>query len=40
MSLLSSAEFSFENIVLKMSFSNTSRVSNIMDPDNAQHFIA
>ena len=40
MSLLSSAEFSFKKIVLKMSFSNTSSVSNSMDPDNAQHLLA
>ena len=37
--LLSSAEFSFEIIFSKnMSFRNTSRFSNSMDPDNAQHF--
>ena len=40
MSSLSSAEFSLEKIVLKMSFSNTRRVSNNMDPDNAQFFLA
>ena len=33
------AEFSFEILVsLNMSFSNTSQLSNSMDPDNAQHF--
>ena len=33
MSLLSSAEFSFEKIVLKMSFSNKSRALNCIDSD-------
>ena len=40
MSLLSSAEFSFERTLLKLSFSNTSRVSNSIDPDNAQYILA
>ena len=33
------AEFSFEILFPKnISFRNTSRLSNSMDPDNAQHF--
>ena len=40
MSLLSSAELSFEKFVLKIPFSHTSMVSNSMAPDNAWHILA
>ena len=40
MSLLSSADFSFETIVFKIYFRNTSRVSNNMDPDDTQRFFS